>query len=67
VSGAPIEDHEADEARYMNGKLVKGDVASIEEYWTEDSVAFLSKFKSDLTDKVSLMAQSAAHSPLSRH
>jgi uncharacterized protein YcsI (UPF0317 family) len=29
--------------RYLNGKLIKGDVASVEEYWTEDSVAFLSQ------------------------
>ena len=33
----------ADVCSYKNGKLIKGDVANVEEYWREDSVAFLSK------------------------
>lgn len=28
----------------MNGKLIKHDIPSIEEYWKEDSVAFLSRY-----------------------
>lgn len=33
----------AEEDSYRNGKLIGGDVANVEEYWREDSVAFLSK------------------------
>jgi len=36
-------DNVADINSYKNGKLIKGDIADVEEYWREDSVAFLSK------------------------
>jgi hypothetical protein len=62
--------HRADNVdRYRNGKLIEVDIPDAERYWTDESVAFLS-MPSQLSIRdaeKTLIAQSAAHSPLSKH